>query len=262
MTTDLIVIVGLSSPAARLLLSLNPHSRPPLMQQTNATIKQSMQLKLNGTEYSLTCIHVYVHVYIAYLPIRRVPFSTITFSTKTKQKNPPMPSSQLCWAWSRSPPPLWCTLYTICHVNCAHCILSLYAIIVYYLSAVHIVYYLSCQLLTTLATLLVVAPHQLYSAYYYPLVVVVAYYYPLIAYYYPLVVVAYYYPLIVVAYYYPLIAYYYPLVVVAYHHPLVVVAYYYPLVHPVSCWLLCQLKSPAEACSSFTHAVVVPDAPM
>ena len=67
MTTDLIasiVIVGLSSPAARLLLSLNPHSRPPLMQQTNATIKQSMQLKLNGTEYSLTCIHVYVHVYM------------------------------------------------------------------------------------------------------------------------------------------------------------------------------------------------------
>ena len=146
MTTDFIasiVIVGLSSPAARLLLSLNPHSRPPLMQQTNATIKQSMQLKLNGTEYSLTCIHVYV--YRAYLPIRRVPFSTITFSTKTKQKNPPMPSSQLCWAWSRSPPRLRCTLCTLMstvHIVYYHCMLSLYTI--YQLCTLYTIYHVNC----------------------------------------------------------------------------------------------------------------------
>ena len=72
MTTDLIasiVIVGLSSPAARLLLSLNPHSRPPLcnkqMQQSNN------QCNWNWTERN-THLHVYMYMYM-YTCIQSLP---------------------------------------------------------------------------------------------------------------------------------------------------------------------------------------------
>ena len=96
----------------------------------NQTIN-AIEIERNGI---LTCR--------AYLPIRRVPFSTITLSTKTKQKNPgpctlvscvelDLDLPLVCGAHCVLSCQLW-TMYTItvCYhcilsISCAHCILSI-----------------------------------------------------------------------------------------------------------------------------------------
>ena len=73
MTTDLIasiVIVGLSSPAARLLLSLNPHSRPPpyATNKCNNQTINAIEIERNGIlTYMYTCI-MYMYTCIQSLP--------------------------------------------------------------------------------------------------------------------------------------------------------------------------------------------------